>query len=406
MFQQKALVLLFVGLFLLAIIYVELTEWSLKHPQRVRTEATSEQISLENHHPAPEDAVVHNATTPSSYTTHTKENATAAMEHLFDYYPVEQHRKRKKKKAQSSVPPLKHPNQATTTAPNVSTNLDFAIIGMAKTGTTFLQSTWLPAHPDIRLPPHECRYMHEVDGVAQIHKVMASLRDNNATDQTIFGYKNPQDINRPRSLTHFRDAFPETKLIIGLRHPVWWFQSFYNFRARKVPGPPPDTLIGPCRADFPDVCTDMANFHASLSTLGLTNRSSATESTLLATTLELRRALKPALPNPIFVYEQQQLDPNRNATVAEALRQDLSAFLGLATPLPALTRPYQPPRNRTLSICDASHAELRRTLVRIGQAAGTWIRDYFVVQPTVHVSSRETLTHLLEAWGSDPCHEE
>jgi hypothetical protein len=26
------------------------------------------------------------------------------------------------------------------------------------------------------------------------------------------------------------DYFPKTGLIVGIRHPVWWFQSLYNFR--------------------------------------------------------------------------------------------------------------------------------------------------------------------------------
>jgi hypothetical protein len=57
------------------------------------------------------------------------------------------------------------------------------------------------------------------------------------------------------------------------------------------------------------------------------NRSSSREKDLLSTKVQLRRALKPALLNSIFLFEQSQLDVVLDTDVAEALRQDLSSFL-------------------------------------------------------------------------------
>ena len=152
-----------------------------------------------------------------------------------------------------------------------------------------------------------------------------------------------------------------------------------------------------------DVCTDDANYHAHLSNFGLTNRSSTREMELLSTSIRNRRALKPSLPNPIFLYEQSQLDPGQDADVAEALRQDLSAYLGLHNPLPPLVRTYRPPSNTKFSICEQRYQGLRRELVRIGQAAGAWIREFFLDHPTVHVSSRKEFERLLGLWAHDPC---
>lgn len=247
--------------------------------------------------------------------------------------------------------------------------------------------------------------MPQQGGAAKVVQLMHTLRQgqNSSVPAALYGYKNPQDINRPRSLVHFRDYFPQTKLVVGLRHPVWWFQSFYNHRIKRGGTlPPAETLIGACSPDNMDVCTDNANFHANLANLGLTKRSSQREIQLLSTKLEPRRALRPGLPNPIFLYEQVQLDAGRDAQAAEALRQDLSAFLDLHTPLPPLTRTYQPGLAH-FSICEDKYEALRQELIRIGEAAGTWIKEFFLDQPTVHVSAREEFEALIGDWAKDPC---
>jgi len=180
-------------------------------------------------------------------------------------------------------------------------------------------------------------------------------------------------------------------------------QSFYRLRRGKVL-PPAETLVGACQPEWMGVCTDDANYHAHLSNFGLTNRSSTREVELLSTKVNKRRALKPPLPNPIFLYEQSQLDPGQDANVTETLRQDLSLYLGLSTPLHPLSRIYHhPPSDAEFSICEPQYQILRRELVRVGEAAGTWIREFFLDQPTVHVSSRKDFERLLESWAHDPC---
>jgi hypothetical protein len=245
--------------------------------------------------------------------------------------------------------------------------------------------------------------MPQEGGAAKVVKELYNLREDGA-QRGIYGYKNPLDNSRPRALAHLREHFSKTRLIIGVRHPVWWFHSLYNFRIKRGGDlPPPKALIGACRPEFLDVCTDGANFHANLASLGLTNRSSSREKDLLSTKAQLRRALKPALSNSIFLFEQTQLDAVRDPDVAEALRQDLSSYLGLRTPLSPLTRAYQPPSDARFSICEPQYAALRQELVRVGKAASSWILEFFLVQPTVAVSSRTEFERLLREWGEDPC---
>jgi hypothetical protein len=56
------------------------------------------------------------------------------------------------------------------------------------------------------------------------------------------GYKAPADITQKHVLKQLGDYFPKTGLIVGIRHPVWWFQ-IYNFRTQgfgrtpKLPHP-------------------------------------------------------------------------------------------------------------------------------------------------------------------------
>jgi hypothetical protein len=38
------------------------------------------------------------------------------------------------------------------------------------------------------------------------------------------GYKNPTDIQNLRAIRLLREYFPDTKLFIGIRHPILWFQ--------------------------------------------------------------------------------------------------------------------------------------------------------------------------------------
>jgi hypothetical protein len=125
-------------------------------------------------------------------------------------------------------------------------------------------------------------------------------------DEYIRGFKCPGHFSR-EPLRNIRRYFGRAKLIVGLRHPVRWFErydvlhnmltlcltaansmpfsvfsltqcscfvsaffffftynSYFNFRIRHPRGgvmPTPDQLIGKCVHESQGVCTDRANFH-------------------------------------------------------------------------------------------------------------------------------------------------
>ena len=70
------------------------------------------------------------------------------------------------------------------------------------------------------------------------------------------------------ALRTIHEYFPKTKLIVGIRHPVLWFESFFNFWQTIANGKnrpylsttQTELLIGPCTINE-HVCTDHARFH-------------------------------------------------------------------------------------------------------------------------------------------------
>lgn len=106
-----------------------------------------------------------------------------------------------------------------------------------------------------------------------------------STTQACCGYKGPVQIHRPNELVLFRDYWPQTKLIIGLRHPVWWFQSIYNYRIQTEP----DSIVNqiPPMHEFANIsniqngtnggcirgiCLQRANMHMFLALMGKTSQ--------------------------------------------------------------------------------------------------------------------------------------
>ena len=98
---------------------------------------------------------------------------------------------------------------------------DFGIIGFPKTGTTFLLDV-LGKHPEISMPTRETCTNSGIDAAQQ--------SKDERTPSTRYGFKCPQMIRETALLEKFAPISNETRLVVGVRHPVLWFESFYNFR--------------------------------------------------------------------------------------------------------------------------------------------------------------------------------
>lgn len=311
---------------------------------------------------------------------------------------------------------------------NISDFLDFAIIGNPKTGTTFLVE-WLNRHPDLYLPDREMRHLlRPDDGPALlVEQFMYLYRRKKGRKQ--LAYKCPADIRDQTALTHLRDYFPNTKLIVGLRHPVWWFQSFYNYRIREErPIPGPHECRGPCEEEHIATCTYNAYFHLHLAQMGQTARTEPEK--LLLRHYDPQNdnqplpydlaVLNPPAPHSVFLYDQNQIDGRKVPEIAETFRRDMSAYLGVSPMLPSLQQATQLTyENRTetaqekqtrkliesklINICNPEFQHMRNELVKVGSDAADWILNYYMPLPNVHVSSPDYFRKVLEEYKSDPC---
>jgi hypothetical protein len=260
------------------------------------------------------------------------------------------------------------------------------------------------------------------------------------------GYKSPHDIVDPKVHQALATYFPNTRLIVGVRHPIHWFESFYNYRIREGHTLPaiPD-LIGKCEVRSKGICTAAALFHVHLSFLGKTpfrvgngsgdevgivpNNISSAEANLLSAR-QRKGAGLPRLPNPIFLYDMQQLADTKNIksndygydndSSSDTNRQrrqfatDMTNFLQLQSPLPLIGEAHNTQAedhsllDRVLSksimdICRPEYDALRAALLQEGTKASIWIREYFLTSPDVTVSSPDYFKELVAQWMVDPC---
>ena len=276
--------------------------------------------------------------------------------------------------------------------------LDYAIIGHSKCATS-AQQKWLRQHPEILMYDHEVRSLKH-SKPAEMVRLMYDLggwEPNNKTDRPIKrGYKAPNDIRSP-ALIYLHQYWPRTKLIVGVRHPVTWFESYYNFNSRQGGHPmgPAENLIG-------DKLPDHARFHVHLSRLGKTPLADPRERELLGAS---DNDPPVRMENPVFLYDVSQPFDAREGR-DEIYRKDLQEFLDLTAPLPPIkTRSKTSSRNYhyAIDICEEKYRELRAQLVEDGTTAAAWIAEYFLPLADVTVSSPQHFQETLNSWSTDPC---
>ncbi|KAL3900467.1 MAG: hypothetical protein SGARI_006235, partial [Bacillariaceae sp.] len=227
-------------------------------------------------------------------------------------------------------------------------------------------------------------------------------------------------------LKFYRSTCPQTKHIILIRHPVLWFESFYNYR--KLGGdtwafkdPNPNNLVGPvCSGKSGYVCDYNGAFHFWMARMGKTPMAKDSgELDLLAEYLvplhdqiQGHRVQDDSIvfPNPVFLIETSQLsdpDPQRR----QQLQKDVQQYLGLQTPLGeiphsnsgAALKERKKKREDLIDICETQYAGIHDRMMEISRNASMWFRDYFLQSPEVVTSSRNHLESLLEKWMEDPC---
>lgn len=260
----------------------------------------------------------------------------------------------------------------------------------------------LDSHPQLA-SLHGENYFNMINKTDNLKKRLHyMLKQQRANGTTTVGYKQSHDLYHPSITTrNYAEVFPSTPLIVTLRHPVKWFESYWNFRHNNngknwtLPFYPLKHVIkrrGNFREGFvtSDLHVGLGFFHQFLAQLGKTPQLNGTrEMELLEYEMEDGEAAEVfpvprKVPNRVFVVLTEQLeDKNSN----ERVRKDLQSFLRLDTAFDAI--PHVRPdtlyisqkaieRSKKESICKPKYKHLREKLLRIGEVASEWVLDYFL----------------------------
>jgi hypothetical protein len=226
-------------------------------------------------------------------------------------------------------------------------------------------------------------------------------------------YKKPGDSYLPHTLDIYRKHFPKTKIILGVRHPVMWFESFYSFRMRSSKNftlPPADSplFLGECLKSLLKVCPDGSLYHCQLALLGKV-KTTGQEDLFHPRCEDNLRLYQKYTPNPVFLYEIHQVN-GEDKTRDKLFYEDLSNFLELDEAIPPWKEEdrealfaKKAQRSAMLNICDDKYLALRDVLMENARNASLWIRNYFIHSDEVTISSREQFVSILEGWMVDPC---
>lgn len=285
--------------------------------------------------------------------------------------------------------------------------LNFAITGFPKCGTSTLMH-YFANNPEVHIHKNErC----EIGSNQHVPLIRAMYNDFPAGD-FVRGIKCPRDLENKLAMKNYEAFFPGTDMIIGIRHPVKWFESFYNHRIHNnFRMPNASSLVGACAKHSMGVCTNRASFHVHLAMLGKTPLSRAEFNFMSDGGKRIFR--RHNVSGRVFLYEVDQLN-DKNETRSWHFRKDLQRFLYLKNELPAMVW-FKPGRKdmdeetlgevnrKKIDICASQYGSLRNVLMDSARNASKWIRRHFISSRDVHVSSPDHLVTLLENWEKDPC---
>lgn len=280
--------------------------------------------------------------------------------------------------------------------------------------------SWLGKHPEISIPQYEVTSLKRKEPADLVKEL---YRETGTDPSLLRGYKSPSDITDPRAIRFLKEFFPQTKIIIGIRHPIRMIESFYNhqiqnqFNIRSFKLMAYGNVKGSQGVHY-----SRAEYHIHLSNLGLTDLATNKTEQSLFPMRKIRSWEKgdnfpaPAAPNSVFLYDTAQLD-DTNATRFAGFLEDLQNFLGLTEPLVLVSSPHHSSPGKTheseevqreidakkIDICESRYKKQRSQLKKIGANAKTWILDYFLASPNVYVSNRDHFRSIVSQYSENPC---
>mmetsp|Transcript_90992 Transcript_90992/g.136302 ORF Transcript_90992/g.136302 Transcript_90992/m.136302 type:complete len:390 (-) Transcript_90992:187-1356(-) len=300
--------------------------------------------------------------------------------------------------------------------------LQFAIAGFEKCGTTSLMRDVFGKSERVFIPDKEVHLLEKNDTTSFIALYQDKGNRKTKNGKSIInGFKSPGVLKRGDSLRALSTFFPDTKFIVTMKHPVLWFQSWYNFKVRQgifgddPPSPeetrgfcgeicantatetPPGCVGAEYKRKYGGLCAGYGNFHIYLSRLGFTPMNTSDE-------LELLGFLPTHFPFPtakLLLMEINQFDTD--SSVAMTAAREMEDFVELDRGSLAGSFPTKQSHKYDLAICDEKHAPTREYLLEIGARSAEWIERYLLKSPQVTAISRTDFVKRIRQWKIDPC---
>ena len=294
---------------------------------------------------------------------------------------------------------------------------DFGIIGYPKTGTTFLLDA-LNLHPEVVMPVpsrSDNREFCELENWFEDMKNISSPPQSSHETPTRYGFKCPSMIRATKGVEDLVKIAKDkdTRLVMGLRHPVLWFESFYNYRVmnwyrkgfkeKRIPSPFELTGKG---THWRYVSVKHARYDIYMKQLAKVSLTDKEMKEMLDYDTMFPKRMSPN-PFKIFLLTIEQIN-DHNDKRRILFQEDLQKFLKLRSPIQDFASlPISNPSNTTykerIDICEKKFSTIRSQLIRQGKQASQWIINKFMKSPDVFVSNPEFLTSVIREWGNDPC---
>jgi len=242
---------------------------------------------------------------------------------------------------------------------------------------------------------HEFERNYQGGGTSDV----SSIRRVNA-------FKSSQLLCSGNGLENTAQYFPDTNLVVTVRHPVLHFQSQYNFFYRHVENDgdlPKSSLFQGCLS---------SHFHHWPSRLSLTASDSRKESDLLDQNNLLYHPRNWKGKMLIMQYEQLV---DANSTRRNAMERVYENFIGvpslsfdstLSSSNMGTRRKLIDNDNNSklIDICHTKHTVFRYRVIKEAEMAASWIKYYLLDSDKVVVPDKyHFLLHILDGWSVNPC---
>jgi len=289
--------------------------------------------------------------------------------------------------------------------------LDFYIMGFPKCATSSLMYFFMKIvnETDI-IGMDDGIQEYNMNAMENVKWLLEKIEERRNTNSEVkkYGVKWPaglhKDSNFFKSMSNLMELNPqheETKIIIGMRHPVRHFESFWNYRERIHHNmPPPSTLIGSSKVGFQNVYTEIGQFEKHLMQLG----KFILEEDDYAWLKENHKVVLPT-KNKVFLYLQEQFQ-DKNMTRFQKFLDNLLLFVGVGE---AKVTPEDFPhynkisKEKPFNICDEEYKAVRDVLLTGGKATANWFQRNLENSRDIYVSDKEYFLSIVNTWGQDPC---